>query len=554
MERNVEIYFKVDGIEQYITNLEELDDVLKQVTNATDEATQSTKDFEKTAEEDFEKLEQRIQTTQGSVKVLAGSFEILAGAAGMLGLQDNEFFKGLEENVLNIIALSEGAINVAEGYELLAKNTKLATIAQRAFNLVSKANPYVLLASAVIGLAGAIGIYTLATNDETEATRQNYDLKEDLLRIERELARVREATIGRALDIADMETESRKAAMDNIQQNIDIIDEERQVLIASRSELLKRTNGVAFMNEEEKERFEQLNANIYQLGEEIEVEEELLEKINEIIEARKKEAEQTKNSANAHKENKDAIQEELDKLNEFFDTQSMLLEDDLREWRTYYDERLEMVRDFNQRYDDYIEQRMNEDERENANNERLTQLQMARDQMLMDSRYSLAQASVQAAGFVANMIERYGKDEEKAAKTAFIINKLASISDVILNYQKAKIGIWAGSAWLPPGAKESYRAKELLALRISSGISLATILATKFGGSGNQSIQTPSEASGGGGASISYSFGQQAGDVIEPGELSTGGSQQQPIQAYVLVSDVNNAQEANNQIQNLTRL
>jgi len=42
--------------------------------------------------------------------------------------------------------------------------TKAATIAQRAFNLVAKANPYVLIATAAVAAVGAIYGLTKAFN------------------------------------------------------------------------------------------------------------------------------------------------------------------------------------------------------------------------------------------------------------------------------------------------------------------------------------------------------------------------------------------------------
>lgn len=58
---------------------------------------------------------------------------------------------------------------------LAARSTGELTIAQRAFNLVAKANPYVLLASALIGVIGALGTYlalTRKSKDEEEEEKK----------------------------------------------------------------------------------------------------------------------------------------------------------------------------------------------------------------------------------------------------------------------------------------------------------------------------------------------------------------------------------------------
>lgn len=56
--------------------------------------------------------------------------------------------------------------------ELATKKTIGATAAQRVFNAVAKANPYVLLATVAIAAATAIGAYMLATSKATTATER----------------------------------------------------------------------------------------------------------------------------------------------------------------------------------------------------------------------------------------------------------------------------------------------------------------------------------------------------------------------------------------------
>ena len=57
--------------------------------------------------------------------------------------------------------------------------TKAATVAQRIFNAVAKANPYVLLAGAILTLIGALGAYIAITKkSETETDKQRKKLEE----------------------------------------------------------------------------------------------------------------------------------------------------------------------------------------------------------------------------------------------------------------------------------------------------------------------------------------------------------------------------------------
>lgn len=67
------------------------------------------------------------------------------------------------------------AETIAQG--LATKGTIAATIAQRAFNLVASANPYVLLALALAGVIGAILAFTNNTNDAAKAQQRLNDLQ-----------------------------------------------------------------------------------------------------------------------------------------------------------------------------------------------------------------------------------------------------------------------------------------------------------------------------------------------------------------------------------------
>lgn len=71
-----------------------------------------------------------------------------------------------------------GIVKIQELAAAAAKNvhtgaTIAGTIAQKAFNTVAKANPYVLLASVILGAAAAIYGFVSATDDSTEAENKN---------------------------------------------------------------------------------------------------------------------------------------------------------------------------------------------------------------------------------------------------------------------------------------------------------------------------------------------------------------------------------------------
>ena len=67
---------------------------------------------------------------------------------------------------------------LAKATELEAAATGKATIAQKAFNLVAKANPYVLLASVAIAAGAAIASYIIFKDKETEAEKKAREERE----------------------------------------------------------------------------------------------------------------------------------------------------------------------------------------------------------------------------------------------------------------------------------------------------------------------------------------------------------------------------------------
>jgi hypothetical protein len=119
---------------------------------------------------DFEKInssiqgitgEDKIRALDGSVKVLGGSVQGLVGGLGLLGIESEQFGK-FEEKAASAIALGIGIKDVGEGIGQLSQVTgklpsvmKKATAAQKAFNLVVRANPIGAVVTAIsLAVAG----------------------------------------------------------------------------------------------------------------------------------------------------------------------------------------------------------------------------------------------------------------------------------------------------------------------------------------------------------------------------------------------------------------
>lgn len=68
----------------------------------------------------------------------------------------------------------------ARATNLAAAGTLRATIAQRALNLVANANPYILLATAIITVVGALALYAAASSESAKKTKLMADLNKQM--------------------------------------------------------------------------------------------------------------------------------------------------------------------------------------------------------------------------------------------------------------------------------------------------------------------------------------------------------------------------------------
>lgn len=107
-----------------------------------------------------------IQTTANGVIKITNALQ--AQSALMLGVR-----KAQEAMLTTAIAIRAAA----EGKGTIA--TKAATVAQAAFNVVAKANPYVLLATATLAVGGALYAFCKASDKATEAEKERQKELED---------------------------------------------------------------------------------------------------------------------------------------------------------------------------------------------------------------------------------------------------------------------------------------------------------------------------------------------------------------------------------------
>lgn len=111
--------------------------------------------------------------------------------------------------MIGVETLQKKAATIAENIETAAKGkniavTAAATVAQKAFNLVAKANPYILLATAIIGVVSALAVFVKGTN---EAKKKEEELAKAQEETEKRVRESREAFVSASADA--MNTASR---------------------------------------------------------------------------------------------------------------------------------------------------------------------------------------------------------------------------------------------------------------------------------------------------------------------------------------------------------
>jgi hypothetical protein len=599
--KDIEIFFRIEGLEAYITDLETLDSVLKQVNTATKQTKESTDKLEQSTE-NFDELERRLGAMEGGVKTLAGSLEFLAGAASLLGVEDNEFFKSLEENTLGVLALARGAIDVSEGYSLLMKNTQLAKVAQQAYNAVANANPYVLLATAILALGGAVATYVIATQDATEETGKFVDkIISENEEVQRQIDL--EKRLADARGILDKEAE------------IDFLNKKIAAQTTNNRQLQDEVYALKYKDEvegglsdTEKERYETAKKTLTTNKEKLRDYQDEIKIIQAQIEAEREREKERKKAADAEEARRKAAERraaqaaleaeltlkqfeegrerELEALRRKYEEDVELAQGNTRLLKLINEQLARDIEAINAEYranelkaiDVFNTERLNkerevQEQTSDLIKEAIIQRPSTTSPIPVDDTPdtwlvgwqkafdSFAEApeevfnglrrdSESAINFLSALNEGFTKDEEKRAKRGFQLQKALSLATATINGTEAVINAFKTATANP--ITTVFPAYPYLAATAAGALAAAQIAAIKrqqFEGGGNEpDVNVPPPAV----PSVNYSFQQQPGQSIIPGQNSAG--QQGPIQAYVLVSDVNNAQQAQQQIDNLRKL
>jgi len=176
-------------------------------------------------------LDKKLETADGAIKVVAGSVAGLTGAVGLLGIESEEFDK-LTAQATNAIAFGMGIKDVSEGVGKLAKNLKVGTIAQKAynavqvaFNAIMSANPVAIVILSITTLIGLV----VALKDKFEAVNKVFSFFKGLV-----------TAVGEALGLTESaEEKAAREQKERYEQRILDIDNELKVRKAAGEETVE---------------------------------------------------------------------------------------------------------------------------------------------------------------------------------------------------------------------------------------------------------------------------------------------------------------------------
>jgi len=454
------------------------------------------------AQEDVSKLENNIKTLDGAINLVGGSIEVLAGGLALTGAVTEEQAEKFQTAAVGAIALADGSKRALEGFKTLATETKVLTGIQKIYNAVLNANPIFIIAGVLATATIALVAWTAATNRQktsaelaAEATEKQKNALADL-NAEQEfavrLARARGASQEELLQQAvDQAKQTKQAATDARveQQAINRFSEELQNARAAEE---KATQDLQ-VAEENLATFRKRQAE---------------------AEAKRKRDEFLANTTFSE----ETVNLKAKEVNQIIDLDQKLLENSLRTADIQRSKVLEQTR-------------LEEIERK--------------------KRIALAEAEEQAK----QALLTDGIDNIQGALSAlFGENKAIASANVLIDAAQAGVAIIKNSQSTGPFAI-AYQATQFALLAATTIASLRQINAAEpgsAGGGGGNFPKAPSTGGGilGGGIPNTGGLGQTGGRGSgRIGGIPTVGTANEPIRAYVLVNDVNNAQEANRVIQ-----
>jgi hypothetical protein len=335
--------------------------------------------------------------------------------------------------------------------------------------------------------------------------------------------------------IAFLEGEATSAVLANVQTEVKAIREKTKAAnTAAQSEADKK----------EAEREKELEANAVKAAKELKLEKELADAKLKVRE-------------DYIKANQGAQANELYEL-EKKKQQELQTWEGAEEDKVFIIEKYRLAEiDINTKYDDLaLEQQIAANEKKKEEDDKAKQDELERqkqfdadkleaERALTDAKFNLASASV-------NLLGTLFAKNKKAADIAFALDKALAIAQVVVNTQREISAYNANPVWsLAPDGGASIKIPAIIGAKLRAAASIAAIAGTaigRFAGGGGGGGNNAGSNGGGGGGTTAPSPANFAFVGNQPNQ------QQPPLQAYVVGTQVSSNLEAQQLIQNQSRL
>ncbi len=468
------------------------------------------------------------QKLGGALTGATSGFAAVQGTMALVGTES----EALEETLLKVqgaLALQQGVQGVLE----YSKSIGLAGKATKVFNLIVKANPLALLATAIIGIIGYFAVFTDAIDVAIDGLKGVGDFlgitnfKEEELAEERrkrniaQMERQKAEQILRDAEIKQLEALGKstiKLRRQQVEADLAAL-KSSQDLYDTQFKLLAKIQGKEFQRS----------------GAAIEKQAQIIALETQLIELDKEQETVNKKNSDARKKRQEDEQKRLEKLNEErikqLDAEKAILQ-----------EGVDFLKDANF---EEVESTFN---KYAAMGELSLQYYQDEEDLRKRNKEFAIKSAFETLDLISNITELFGKKGEKQAKRAFEVQKAAQIATTLGTTYLSATQAYA-SQFLPlPDPSSPVRGGIAAGLAVAAGLAnVAKIASQKFEGGGAT-----------GGTSVSGSVpdapsAPQFNVVGDSGVNQLAQLQQQPTQAYVVSGEVTTAQALDrNRVQNAT--
>lgn len=471
------------------------------------------------------------QKLGGALTGATSGFAAVQGTMALVGTES----EALEETLLKVqgaLALQQGVQGVLE----YSKSIGLAGKATKAFNLIVKANPLALLATAIIGIIGYFAIFTDAIDAGIQQLKNLGDAIGLTNFAEEELAEER-----RKRNIAQMERQKAEQTLRDAEiKQLEALGKSTIKLRRQQVEadLAALKSSQDFFDSQFKFLAEIQGKEFERSGAAIEKQAQIIALETQLIELDKEQETVNKANADARKKRQEDEQKRLEKLNEErlkqLDAEKAILQEGVDFLKDANFEEVEST--FNryaamgalsmQYYKDE-EERRKEDKEKRIANEKLA-----------------IEAASNTLSTIANLAELFAGESEREQKKAFKIQKAANIAQATIDTYASAVSSYRSLSGVP--VVGPVLGGIAAAAAVTAGLlNIKSISQQEFGGGVGDTPAVPSDVGGGGAPSFNV--------VGDSGVNQLAQLQQQPTQAYVVSGEVTTAQALDrNRVQNAT--